>query len=189
MQRLTVLFAALVVLTGCATNIKPTVTSNPAPARAFKEFEQFELKPLQLDAGVEEPAAVIKIREGLDRKINSLTATWAQPAGDTLVIEPRVRELKFVSGGQRFLVGAMAGSSAVRMTVKLTDKATGAVIAEPEFYQRAAAYGGAYSVGGTDNNMLDRITTVIEEYMKRNYPQAVGGPTGLESAEAEKKKK
>lgn len=188
MQRLSVLIAAFALLTGCVTNIKPTVTSNPAPARAFKEFKQFELRPLAADPGTEkEPAAIKKISENLDLRIKSLTATWTQPAGDTLVIEPRVREVKFVSSTQRVFTGALSGSSAVRMTVKLTDKASGAVIAEPEFYQRAAAQGGNYTFGVTDNLMLDRIAAVLEEYLKRNYNEAVGGPTGFEAAEAKKK--
>ena len=122
-----------------------------------------------------------KIQETLDAKLNALVANWSRGAGDTLIIEPRVRELKFVSGANRVLAGAMAGSSAVRITVKLTDKSSGRVIAEPEFYQRAAAYGAAYTFGAMDNSMLSRISTVVEEYLLRNYNQAVGGPTGLEN--------
>jgi hypothetical protein len=176
------LAAATLALGGCVTHIRPTVTSNPPPARALSEFGAFELKPLATDRGVKEAAAVTKIRENLEAKVGALTAGWKHGSGDTLVIEPRVRELKFVGGAGRFLAGAMAGSSAVRMTVTLRNKRTGEVIAEPEFYQRAAAYGGAYSFGGTDNAMLVRITTVVEEYLRRNYPRAVGGPTGLEGA-------
>jgi hypothetical protein len=175
--------AALVLLSGCVTHIRPTVTSNPPPTRAFKEFATFEVKRLAADDGVEEPEARVKIQQNLDQKLDPLTANWKRGEGDTLLIEPRIRELKFVGGGGRFLAGSLAGSSAVRMTVKFTDKATGDLIAEPEFYQRAAAMGGAYSFGGTDNAMLVRISSVVEEYMRRNYEEAVGGPTGLEAAE------
>jgi hypothetical protein len=185
MKRSLIILSVLALMSGCVTNIKPSVSTNPAPVRALKEFKSFELKPLAAAKGVEEPAAMVKIQEILSQKISSLTGTWNRGGGDTLIIEPRVEELKFVGGGQRFFAGALAGSSAVRMTVKLTDKASGNVIATPEFYQRAAAYGGAYSFGATDNNMLDRIVVVMEEYLKRNYSEAVGGPTGLESAEKE----
>jgi len=68
------------------------------------------------------------------------------------------------------------------MKVKFIDAETKAVIAEPEFYQRAAAMGWAWSVGATDNDMLDRIATVFQEYLERNYDKPVGGPTGLEEA-------
>lgn len=177
------LATALVLVSGCVTHIRPTVTSNPPPTRAFNEFAAFEVKRLAADDGVEEPAARIKIQENLDQKLDPLAASWKRGEGSTLVIEPRIRELKFVGGGGRFLAGSLAGSSAVRMTVKFSDKDSGDVIAEPEFYQRAAAMGGAYSFGGTDNAMLIRISSVVEEYMRRNYPQAVGGPTGLERQE------
>jgi len=57
---------------------------------------------------------------------------------------------------------------------------SGKVIAEPVFYQRASAMGAAYSFGATDRDMLNRISDLIVSYANRNYPQAVGGPTGLE---------
>ncbi|MES2405054.1 MAG: hypothetical protein V4567_12065, partial [Pseudomonadota bacterium] len=75
------------------------------------------------------------------------------------------------------------GSSAVLMRVKFTDAQTGRVIADPEFYQRAAAYGGAWSIGGTDNGMLARIATVVQQYLQNNDARAVGGPTGLDGTE------
>lgn len=169
------------VLSGCVTSIHPTVTSNPPPNRAFNEFGAFELRPVAKDEGVEEPKAMLRIQEYFDAKISSLVQQWQRENGGTLVIEPRVHELKFVSGTNRVFAGSLAGSSAVRMTLRLTDKETNKVIAEPEFYQRAAAMGGAYSFGSTDNNMLERVCTVAEEYLKRNYDRAVGGPTGLQA--------
>ena len=178
-----VLAATLVLVSGCVTHIRPTVESNPPPLKAFKEFSDFDVRRLVADDGVEEPEARAKIQQNLDQKLGPLVAQWRRGEGATLVIEPRVRELKFVGAGGRVLGGSLAGSSAVRMTVKFSDRATGDVIAEPEFYQRAAAMGGAYSFGGTDNAMLIRIASVVEEYLRRNYDQAVGGPTGLESAE------
>ena len=54
------------------------------------------------------------------------------------------------------------------------------MLAQPEFFQRAAAMGGAWSIGGTDNGMLERIATIAQDYLVRNYDQAVGGPTGAE---------
>ena len=56
---------------------------------------------------------------------------------------------------------------------------SGDTIAYPEFYQRAAAMGGAYTVGVTDNLMLVRIANLLVEYLKSNYETAVGGPTGV----------
>ena len=179
---LVALVPAVILMSSCATHIRPTVASNPPPARALNTFGVFELRRVVADEGVKEPDAMVKIQQVCDGKLNPILASWNRGGGSTLVIEPRVHELKFVSGANRVLAGAMAGSSAVRMTVKLTDKTSGAVIAEPEFYQRAAAWGAAYTFGANDNNMLSRICTVVSEYLRRNYTQAVGGPTGSEGS-------
>jgi len=126
--------------------------------------------------------ALVKIQENLDLRLNPVLASWnsaGDPAGRTLLIQPEIH-IKFISGGTRFLAGALAGSSAVVMRVKFVDAATGKEVAYPEFYQRAAAMGGAYSMGGTDNNMLIRIANLVSEYTIANHKAAVGGPTGGE---------
>jgi hypothetical protein len=64
------------------------------------------------------------------------------------------------------------------MKVKYIEKTTGKVIAEPEFFQRAAAMSGALTLGGQDNAMLSRIVTLVADYTSHNYQQAVGGPSG-----------
>ncbi len=57
-----------------------------------------------------------------------------------------IRHVKFVSGKARFWAGAACRwHGRLLMTVKLSDAATGEVIAEPEFYQHANAFGAAYS--------------------------------------------
>ena len=179
MRNLVALCGAALLLAGCVTHIQPTVSFNPPPKRALADFEQFEVRSVAAGGGVGEAAAMVKIQQNFDQRVGALIAQWEKPEGDTLVIEPTVRELKFVGGNARFWAGSLAGSSAVRMTVRFIDKATGDVIAEPEFYQRAQAVGGAWSVGGTDNAMLVRITSVVREYLENNYAKPVGGPTGL----------
>ncbi|HKY06638.1 MAG TPA: hypothetical protein VJQ55_00265 [Candidatus Binatia bacterium] len=96
----------------------------------------------------------------------------------TLVIQPRIEHIKFIGGGARFWAGPIAGSSAVIMKVKYIDKNSGKLVAEPEFFQRAAAWSGAFTVGGQDNAMLARIVTLVAEYTNGNYDSAVGGPSG-----------
>jgi hypothetical protein len=173
--------AILLSLSACVTNIAPTVQQNPPPAQTLDQFASFELLPTQAsEAAKAEKDALAKIDQHLKAKLPPLFSTWQKAEGAKLTIEPNVRELKFVGGGARFFAGALAGSSAVVMTLKLTDAASGRVVAEPQFYQRAAAMGGAWSIGATDNDMLERIVTVAQEYLMRNYHQAVGGPTGLE---------
>lgn len=77
-----------------------------------------------------------------------------------MVIEAWIEHINFIGGGARFWVGPLAESSALIMKVRYIDIALGKIIAEPEFFQRAAAWSGAFNVGGQDNAMLARISTI-----------------------------
>lgn len=185
MKRCFLLLCMTMALSACITHIKPTVTQNPPPTEPLAGFQHFKLMPLEASADAKgDPEALQKIAGNLQEKLLPVISGWESQgnAGRTLQIEPVVTQLKFVSGGTRFWGGALAGSSAVVMNLRLVDASTGKVVANPEFYQRAAAMGGAYSFGGSDKGMLDRIATVSQQYLQRNYQQAVGGPTGLEDA-------
>ncbi len=54
------------------------------------------------------------------------------------------------------------------------------MLAEPEFYQRAAAMSGAWTFGGQDKDMLHRIVALANLYLQSNYHEAVGGATGYD---------
>lgn len=177
-------FCAL-ALAGCATHIAPSTQQNPPPSEPLSGFAHFELMPTDASAEARnEVAALAKIDSNLQVSIKRVILPWekADLAGRTLKIQPFVKELKFVSGNQRFWGGAFAGSSAVVMKLRLVDAASNAVIAEPEFYQRAAAMSGTWTFGAQDNAMLSRIAEVSAQFLQRNYDKAVGGPTGLEDA-------
>ncbi len=174
-----------VLLAACATQIKPSTKTNPPPLETFSSFDRFELKRVELSAtyaGQEaNEKAAARIREYFDQRIKPLVERWngkTTGGGRTLVIEPYIEHIKFIGGGARFFVGPMAGSSAVVMKVKYFDKESGKVIAEPEFYQHAAAMSGAMTFGGQDNAMLARIVSLIEDYSSQNYNQRVGGTSG-----------
>jgi hypothetical protein len=180
------LLASLLVFQGCATTyVDPQSNMNPPPTEAFSSFHHFKIVPIAMGepyAGqTANERALVKIQENLDLRLNPVLTSWnaaGDPSGRVLLIQPEIQDIKFISGGARFWAGAMAGSSAVVMRVKFIDEATGQEIAHPEFYQRAAAMGGAYSMGGTDNNMLIRIASLVSDYTVNNHPKAVGGPTG-----------
>jgi hypothetical protein len=172
----------------CATQIRTSVTSNPPPAEAFSNFTAFEMKPAVLAPAYADNAtnqkALAKIQEnlsaGMDPALNSWNQAGATKGGAkrTLMIEPVVAEIKFIGGAARFWAGAMAGSSAVIARATITEKETGKVIATPEFYAVAGAWGGGWTIGGTDNMMLSRIAQQLTNYLVTNYASAVGGPTG-----------
>jgi hypothetical protein len=172
-------FALAALLLGCATNIKPTVAFNPQPSEAFRNFDRFELAKVELPANQANAAnqrATVKIEENLQKGLTPKLEEWqgkGATKGRGLRIEPRIEEIKFVSVGSRIMVGAMAGSSAVRIKVAFRDAASGGLIAEPEFYRSANAFTSAYGV--QDNLMLNSIADAIVNYTMTNYTAAVGG--------------
>jgi hypothetical protein len=167
----------------------PSVSPNAPPARPFAQFDRIEILPITLappfDRNKANHTALERTQAHFNGRVTPLaTMMNARPPksdpATTLVVEPTIVKVKFVGTGARIWAGAMAGSSQVLMKLRITDKATGAVIAEPEFYQRANAWGGAYSAGSTDNDMLGRLTDLVSAYLGANMETAVGGPTGAE---------
>lgn len=187
-MRIRSMLVALTLVAGCATTyIKPSTVQNPPPAEKLSAFGHFELQPVALSSSYSgqeaNQRAANRIQDYFHDRVAPIVEGWnrAAPTGQTgrvLVIEPRIEHIKFIGGGARFWVGPLAGSSAVIMKVKYIDKATGTPIAEPEFFQRAAAWSGAFTLGGQDNAMLARIVTLVAEYTKANYEKAVGGISG-----------
>jgi hypothetical protein len=181
--------AVPLLFTGCVTRIGTDITMNPPPAEKFAAFNRFEMEKITLVAPYAGQAAneraVAKIQENVDLKAAPQLQGWNNAGAGvtparTLVFTPVVTEIKFISGGARFWAGAMAGSSAVIMKVTITEKETGRVIATPMFYARAAAMGGAWTFGSTDNLMLVRIAGRFTDYLAANYAAATGGRTGAE---------
>jgi hypothetical protein len=164
--------------------------TNPPPSVPLNTFDRFEIAPIAMvapyagqDANED---AKKRLQTSLDEKVQSFLPQWnaaeaKNTPAKTLKIQPTIRHVKFIGGAARFWTGAAAGGSAVLMTVKLSDAATGEVIGEPEFYQHANKFGAAYSFGATDKNMLIREIELIAEYLRANYAAAVGGPTGKEN--------
>jgi hypothetical protein len=178
--------------------IEAKAVTNPPPSTVLEAFDQFELAPFAMvepyagqDANEE---AKKRLQANLDERLPPVLAEWNAKAAKntpprTLKIEPTIRHVKFISGKARFWAGAFAGGTAVLVTVKLSDAATGETIAEPEFYQHANAMGAAWSYGATDKAMLIRTTDMITDYVKANYSAAVGGPTGKDDEKADQDKK
>ena len=181
--------AAVVLLGGCVTHITTDITQNPPPAEKFAGFTRFELAKVALVApyaGQEaNESALVKIQENVSLKADPLLQGWnaagaAATPVRTLVITPVVTEIKFIRVGLRVLAGALPGSSAVILHATITEKETGRVIASPLFFARAAAMGGRWTFGVTDNLMLVRVADRFTDYLAANYATAVGGPTGAE---------
>ena len=173
---------ALSLLQGCATRVKASTTSNPAPTEAFSAFGRIEVKPAVFAEGYKgNLAGVAKINENINKDLAESLKKWnAGPEnGRVLTIEPIVEEMQFQSGVKRVFLGPLAGSSGVRMRVIIRDN-KGNEIARPEFFQRASAMAAGFMLGVHDNLMLTRVANLTSAYVKANYVRAEGGPTGAD---------
>ena len=173
---------AMALLQGCATKIKASSSQNPAPAESFNKFSRIEVKHAVFKAGYRGHAAALsKIDENIQNDLKGKLAQWnSGPANDrTLIIEPVVEQLSFKSITKRVFLGPMAGSSGVLVRMNIRDS-KGKLIADPEFFQRAAAFSGGFTLGVQDNLMLTRVANLASSYVIANYDAAVGGPTGAD---------
>ena len=191
MRRTIHLLVALPLLAACTTDYitPPASAFNPPPSTPLSAFENVELQAVTIaepySAHEKNIAAAAKIQENLVVNLTNLISVWNTDSGGaatmgTLVIEPVVTQIKFISASGRVMAGAMAGSSAVVMVVTLRQKETGTVVGAPEFFQRAQAMAGAYTFGAHDNMMLTRVAKLVSDYVQANYLAAVGGATGVE---------
>lgn len=186
----TAFIAASALMGGCATKIKASSNTNPPPAEKFSNFSRIEIRPAKLTTEMADHSAnqraLVKIQENLDLNLKTHLQQWNSGKSDndrTLLIEPIVEQIKFIGVGARLFAGPIAGSSAVVMKMKITDGNTNKLIAHPEFFQRAEAWSGTFTLGVHDNLMLTRTARIASDYLINNYDQAVGGPTGGKIAE------
>ncbi|MCS0587733.1 hypothetical protein ACFQ09_00960 [Massilia norwichensis] len=184
--RRTVLLATTVLaaglMQGCATRIKAASTDNPPPSKAFSAYSRIVVKPVVFREGYHgSQAGLAKIEENLRKDLGEKAEQWNNRPNDgsVLTVEPVVEELSFKRIATRVFLGPLAGSSGVLMRVSFRDQ-NGNVIANPEFFQRTAAFSGGFTLGVTDNLMLTRVANLASGYIIANYDKAVGGPTGAD---------
>jgi len=160
----------------------PLWLENPAPLQKLSNFGKFELKPLTMNEEFRGNKGNLAAQESVQTHINSNVLpkleAWNKNSGKTLIVEPNIAQIRFVSGNARFWGGALAGNSRILLSIKFIEKETGKLIANPVFYQRANGYAAAWSFGAHDKSMLSRVVTKMHEYLNVNYTQAIGGKTG-----------
>lgn len=148
----------------------------PAPSKKLSSFAEYELKSMTF-------ADAIKAEEGkreegqefeqnLQAKILPLLQEWRESGAGgqgTLFIEPVLRKIRIISGGNRFWAGAFAGDSFIDMDLGLVDGATGESIGVVKVYRNASAMTGGWSIGKSDQNLDDYIVSIVHEYLSDNY--------------------
>jgi Domain of unknown function (DUF4410) len=162
---------------------------NPPPANKLQGYAGYELKPVTLApdmAGKKNVDKVVaRVEENLQTSLTPILKEWnasasAAASKERVLIEPSIVSIHKPSGANRFFAGAMAGSGHVVMKVRITEQPSGKVLGEPEFYRRANAMAGAWTMGAHDNAMLQKIAGLLANYLTANYGEAVGGDTGYE---------
>lgn len=177
--------AAIVLLAGCAAtpeSLESVATTESArmaaPSRPFSSFASYELKPMTLSPAVMKEHGKVERAAELDarlrQKLEPLFDEWRSAApgakrSGRLVVEPQLASLKVVSGGARFWAGAMAGDSSIDLDLAMTDGDTGQLIAKPRITLKADAMTGGWSIGKSDDNLLDYIAAVSYQYLKDHY--------------------
>jgi hypothetical protein len=172
--KFTALLSSVLLLAACATQIhEQEETIKPSKAK-FGQYKRVTIKPIDVSAvpGIEDKITA-RMQEALS-KCMGVVFKGAKPyderaAAGGLVIEPSIVDMKKVNVAQRIFFGAMAGSSAALLKVRFVDSAKKDVLAEPVFYGKANAFGGAYSAGATDNDMLARLPVQACDYSRDNY--------------------
>lgn len=180
-----VLSLALLAPAAMATPPKFAVDAqNPPPATPLNVYNRFELMPVAMSADIASHKGNAVARQYLqvdvDERIPKLVAPWnaqaVEGAPRTLVVQPEVTQIRFITGGKRLFTGSFGGNSWALLRMRLTDKETGAVVAEPQFYQRAFAMAAGYSLGAADKLMLARLSDMAAGYLKSNFEAPVGSP-------------
>ncbi len=147
------------------------------PTKRFSNYAAYELRPMVLSAAVKNDEDKVKAASDLETilraKLQPLLDGWqAAPESGrsgTLVIEPQLATLRIVSGGARFWAGAFVGDSSVDMDLLITDQSNGRQIAKPRITRSADAMTGGWSIGKSDQNLLDYIAAIAYYYMTENY--------------------
>jgi hypothetical protein len=161
---------------------------NPPPANKLGGYAGYELAAMQLEpdlaAKKNADKVLAAVEANMQKHVTPLIVEWngrgESNASSKLLIQPRIVSLHKPSGANRFFAGAFSGQSRIIIKVRIEEQGTQKLLAEPEFYQHANALAGAWTVGATDNLMLERVTKLIATYLKDNYEAAVGGKTGYE---------
>ena len=161
---------------------------NPPPANKLAGYSGYELTPLTIAPELGDKKNVEKVvaltQADFKQSVSPILEMWNASADkknpQKLVLEPKITQLHKPSGANRFFAGAAAGNGYINVKVRITEQPSGKLVAEPEFYRRANAIVGAWTMGAHDNAMLQKVAALVANYLTANYTEAVGGETGFE---------
>lgn len=92
------------------------------------------------------------------------------PAGNALVVEGKILDMRIASSGARIWAGAMAGSSYMVVYLKLKDAVLGNVIQERIISSSNNAFAAAWSGGSNDQSLPMDMGKIVSEYIATVIP-------------------
>jgi len=171
-------------LSGCATSgskhyqsfVNKEVDRLPLPTEPISSYDKFELKDMVIEEQITQRGEKLKVALTLEDKIKDklipLIKKWNQKnrgLNRKLIITPQLQELHVVSAESRFFMGGMLGDSRIDMDLKISEEETGKIIAIPRIVVIANATAGMWSLGATDQNLLNYVADISKEYIEENY--------------------
>ena len=180
--RILVVAASFAVIAGPAR-------AEDAATRAAASYSHYELRDVRSKVEVE-PKVVDKLARELKLKLDEPLARWnaegaAAGRAGTLAIEIEILQMKFVSGSKRVFARAMAGNSSCAIAATLVDVESGKQLARKAFGDMAGGQRGAFTMGASDNHMLDRIAAAMGNWVIEQYSLPAPEAEPEEEAEAE----
>ena len=171
----------LISLSGCSSTkhhdvtVKTQVNKLETPTENLANFQKFELTTLKLSNQVakhEEKVEVAKtIEDKLQKKLSPLLKSWNETdvrgKHGTLIIEPEITVLHVVSSMGRLWFGASAGHSRIDLTLTISEKESGDIIAQPTLMLDSGGFAGVFS--SADKTLLDYVADISYQYLKNNY--------------------
>lgn len=168
------LLLAALTSAGCSHG-KPAPTA-PALTKADLRYTSVYLADFTIaPAGVAETVPAPHVATARSACLSALTRSAlfdaVKPAGandpkqGALLVKAELVSLRIVGGGARFWLGAMAGKSDMKFQVTLVDAATGAVVAQSAVSENTNAWGGAWTMGGTDRSLPARVGEQLAQYV------------------------
>ncbi len=154
----------------------------PAPSRIrFNEFRAAQIKGVENVNGRQLSDFEVLISRELNEDLyyqlsRLLDSMETVPCGGvfrpvtrrTLLIEPRIVDMRVVHPMERFWFTWAAGDSVIRLQLVIRDSATSEIIAQPTFERRAPLFFASADSGQSDHELPDLLAEDVSRYMRAN---------------------
>jgi hypothetical protein len=165
------LFAA-----GCSGSKAETRPTGPTLTRADMQYSNIYLEPITISPqGVKEtePGPLLATTQPTCQDLlaktglfdNVKTTVPSPPGPGALIVRAELTSLRIVGGGARFWLGAMAGSSDMRLSVILIDAATNKPVGRSEISKDSNAFAGAWTFGGVDKDVPAQVGARLADFV------------------------